>query len=250
MGLIKNIFSKRKPLVLADLSVLECDIHSHLIPGIDDGSQSLEESVDLIKELVKLGYTKLITTPHVMSDHFQNTPSIIRSGLKELRRKLSEEKIAIQIEVAAEYYSDYNFQKKIGAEELLTFGDNYILFELSYFNPPQHLNESIFQLQTNNYKPILAHPERYMYWHKDFDRYIELKDKGVLFQVNINSLSKRANPSTRKMAEKLIANEMVEFLGSDVHNMQYIERIHDALSNPYLTQALSSGKLLNNSIYS
>ena len=140
-------FRKEKELDPINFSVLETDMHSHLIPAIDDGSPDLETSINLIKELKDLGYRKIITTPHVMSDFYQNDSSIILKGLKSLSDEIKIQSIDIEIAAAAEYYVDFDFEAKISKEEFLTFGDNYILIELSFAEPPPNLYDIIFKLQ-------------------------------------------------------------------------------------------------------
>ena len=152
---------KKKKLDPVDFSSLRTDIHSHLIPGIDDGAPDLETSIEIIKKLMTLGYSNFITTPHIMSDLYRNTPEIILGGLKKLRAELSRLKIDVKIEAAAEYFVDYEFENKIGKEKFLTFGDNYILIEFSFLEKPQNIDEIIFKLQLEGYKVVLAHPARY-----------------------------------------------------------------------------------------
>src|SRR5690606_2489169 len=123
---------KKTPEVHEDLNLswLEVDMHSHLIPGIDDGSKTMEESLNLVKRLSDYGLRKIITTPHIMSEYYRNTPEIISMGLEDLRRAVKNEGVSIEIEAAAEYYMDEIFLEKIkNGEEILTFGDNYILVE-------------------------------------------------------------------------------------------------------------------------
>lgn len=245
MGLF-NFFKSSNKRILEDLSAVGTDIHSHLIPGIDDGSKSIEESLKLVNELCELGYKKIITTPHIMTDYYRNTPEIILSGLEKLKKEIEELKIPIEIEAAAEYYVDHAFLQKIEEGKLLTLGDNFVLFELSYLSPPQAIETIIFNLQTSGYKTILAHPERYQYWNNNFEAYEKLKDRDVFFQLNINSLSGEYSPITQKVAEKLIQNNMIDFVGTDCHGIRHIERLHKALENKHLIQLIESGKLLNN----
>src|ERR1035437_9762587 len=183
MSFHSKIFGKStRTSVAADLSVLKCDVHSHFIPGIDDGAQTMEDSMALIREFYNLGYKKVITTPHILSDGFKNNPENILGGLEKVRVALKNENIPIQIEAAAEYYIDFDFDRKLENEKLLTFGKNYVLFEVSYLNAPDNLETIIFKLLTNGYKPVLAHPERYNFWHQKFEKYEQLKEKGVLLQ--------------------------------------------------------------------
>jgi len=245
MSLFSRIFRKEKMLAQIDLACLVTDFHSHLIPKIDDGSKSIEDSIAMIRRFKELGYKNLITTPHVMSDFYKNDADSILGGLEEVNAELNKQHIDIKLTAAAEYYLDEAFEAKINSKELLTFGDNYVLFELPFFAEPPNFAEIVFQLQTNGYKPILAHPERYGYWYNDFNKYIELKEKGVFLQLNILSLIGHYSPETKKIAEKMIDENLVTFLGSDCHNMHHLELMEIARQKPYVHRLVSSGKLLN-----
>ena len=249
MSFLSNIFQSAKTKSAADLSVLKCDIHSHFIPGIDDGAQTMDDSVALIKSFYDLGYKKVITTPHILADGYPNTPEIILSGLEKVRVALKNENIPIQIEAAAEYYIDFDFGRKIEQEKLLTFGKNYLLFEVSYVNPPDNLEHIIFKLLTGGYKPVLAHPERYPFWAGKFEMYEKLKEKGVLLQLNINSLTGYYSPATKKTAELLIEKNMIDFLGSDCHHSGHVSLIKTkAVYQKALHKLINSGNLLNNTL--
>ncbi len=245
MSFLRNIFSASSKSAPADLSVLKCDIHSHLIPGIDDGAQVMEESLEIIEYFKSQGYQKLITTPHVMSDYYKNTPEIILSGLEKLKEAVKNAGIEIELQAAAEYYLDFEFEKKIEQKQLLSFGDNYILFELGFLSPPDSMNNSIFLMQTNGYRPVLAHPERYTYWYRDFEKYYELKEKGVLFQMNLNSLTGHYSIDTKKIAERMIDEDMIELIGSDCHNMNHVHLLNRCKNEPYLHKILKKENLLN-----
>jgi tyrosine-protein phosphatase YwqE len=252
-GLFKSLWGKifspkRKEFPPLDLSTLITDMHSHLIPGIDDGAKTLEESILLIKQLSALGFRKLITTPHIMGDFYKNTPEIILNGLAKIQNKLKEEYIDVEINAAAEYYLDENFEKKIGREKLLTFGDNYILIEISYVYPPANIQQIIMELIMQGYTPILAHPERYPYWAGKFEEFQKLKDSGVLFQLNINSLTGHYSYLSMKMAHKMIDMNMIEFVGTDTHKMHHLSIISHTKTDEYLHKLFASGKLLNHSL--
>lgn len=236
MSVIANIFKKKEKLIKFDFSILKTDMHSHLIPNIDDGSKSIEDSLFLIKGLINLGYKNIITTPHIMSDFYKNTPEIINNGLYKLQKAIDDNNIDIKINAAAEYYIDFEFTQKIDNEQLLTFGNNYVLIECSFVNPPQNINEVIFKLQTSGYKPILAHPERYIYWLKDLKQYEYLKDRDVLFQVNILSLIGMYSADSKHIAEYLIKNEMVDFLATDLHNDRHLK----LLSNMHVKESIAN----------
>jgi len=248
MALFGNLFSSSKANTPVDISFLRTDIHSHLIPGIDDGSKSLEESVAMITEFHRLGYRKIITSPHVMSDFYRNSSETILSGLEKVKTALKEANIEMEMEAVAEYYLDYDFESKLKNEELLTFGKNYLLFEISYMNPPDNLNAVLFEMQTRGYRPVLAHPERYNFWHTQFEKYEELYDKGVLLQMNINSLSGHYSIPTKKIAEKMIEKGMISFLGSDCHHLGHVELMKKVVYEKHLHKLVDSGKLLNNQL--
>lgn len=242
--MFKNIFSASKP-ALTDFSTVKADMHSHLIPGIDDGAKTIEDSIALARRMHELGYNKLITTPHIQHDFFRNTPEIILSGLEKVRAALKSENIPVQLEAAAEYLLDDGFEEKAARGNLLSFSDKYILVELSYFNPNPNLKTFVFNLQVDGYKVILAHPERYTYWFSDFSKYEDLKNRGVFFQVNLVSLAGFYPDPVKKMAEKLIDKEMIDFVGSDMHNMNYMQALEKCLKEKSLVRLVESGKLLN-----
>lgn len=235
MGFFSNIFGKSKQQ-LADYSAFKADMHSHLIPGIDDGSPTLDESVELVKQLQALGFSKLITTPHIMSDFYKNTPEIILSGLEKLRVRLKEEEINVAVEAAAEYYMDAAFASKLHEGNILTFGNKFLLFEISYINYPENFKDIVFQIQTHGYTPVLAHPERYPFWYGSFNEYYNIRNMGMLIQINVNSLSGYYGPQAKSIAEKLVDNNMVDFIGTDTHNRKHIEALKKTLYSSYLAK--------------
>ncbi len=250
MNFFSGIFStSTRTNIPADLAILKCDVHSHFIPGIDDGAKTMDDSISLIRKFYNLGYKKVITTPHILADGYPNTSEIILSGLEKVRVALKNENIPIQIEAAAEYYIDFDFGRKIEEEKLLTFGKNYLLFEVSYLNPPDNLEQIIFKLLTSGYKPVLAHPERYNFWHHTFEKYEQLKEKGLLFQLNINSLTGYYSREAKKAAELMIEKNMVDFLGSDCHHFRHVNLIKGgAVYEKALHKLIESGKLLNSTL--
>lgn len=241
-----NLFNKKKPASLPFL----VDIHSHLLPDLDDGVKSVEETIYILGELQKLGYKKVITTPHVLDDYYPNTTKDILSKLNSLQVKIFENKLDIILDAAAEYYLDESFLEKIrSGEQFLTFGDNYLLFETSFLNKPVFLEEAIFQLNSHGYKPVLAHPERYNYLLEDTNLINKLKDMNLLFQMNLLSLSDFYSPEVKKFSKKLLKANIIDFVGSDCHNalqMNEIKKILDSKTVKLLqTQNLLNQSLLN-----
>lgn len=248
MGIFGNLFQSDKLKEPVDLSIISTDIHSHLIPGIDDGSKTIDESVDLIRSMSKFGYKKIITTPHIIGDYFKNTPEIILEGLTKLREEVANAGIPVTIEAAAEYLLDDSFIKKYKTGELLTFGNKHLLVELSAYTPPDNLFQVIFDLKVDGYNPILAHPERYMYWHYNIDHFISLKDREIFFQINLPSLAGYYSPEVRKIAELLIDNNLVDFVGTDLHNTAYLNQVEKSRFSKHLEKLIQSGKLLNSTL--
>jgi protein-tyrosine phosphatase len=229
-------------------NALLADIHSHLIPAIDDGSQTFEDSLALIKKFRDLGYTKLITTPHVMSDTYKNTSAGIIEGLNRLNIFLKENDVDITVEAAAEYYLDESLMNMLNkSEPLLTFGKKYLLFETNFLSEPFNLKEFIFLASSAGYRPVLAHPERYMYLQSAMDKAEDLINRGVLFQVNISSLTGYYSKVVQTAANKLIDKGWVHFLGSDCHHMKHLEQVEAARRVKYFQKALTL-PLLNNSL--
>ena len=209
--------------VRADLSFIGVDMHSHLLPGLDDGLKTIEDTVAYVKELHALGYEKLICTPHILSDVHPNSPSTILPRLDEVRQALAEHNVPVKIEAAAEYMIDHEFEQSIKrGDQLLTFGKNYILIEMSYLAPSPNLDQVVFDLRLAGLQPIFAHPERYNYYHMQFSQYERLRSMGCMLQVNLLSLSGYYGKPVKKVAEKLIAEGMIDFVGTDMHHANHL----------------------------
>lgn len=250
MNKLFGLFAKKQSFLkeAIDLSILKTDLHSHLIPGIDDGAKTMEDSIFLIKTMLELGYTKLITTPHIQYDFYKNTPEIIQNGLKKLKVSLAENGIIIDIEVAAEYLVDDGFIEKIESGEILTFGNKHVLIELPYTYEPPNLNNVLFELQTRGYRVVLAHPERYGYWHQNLNKYQELHQRGVLLQMNINSLTGWYSKESKKIAEQLIDLKIISFLGSDMHNENYMQQLKNSRFETSLKRAIETNPIKNSTL--
>ncbi len=247
MSFLGNLIGKNKKLKNPYDLGLKVDFHSHLIPGIDDGCQNLHESLTLVKAFKSMGYEKLITTPHIMSDFYKNSRENIMDGLEQLRQHLKDNDVDMPIEAAAEYYVDGNFMQKIGKEELLTFGDNYILIETNTINYSDIIRTAIWELNVAGYKVVYAHPERYTYYWKNFNALVNLKEMGVYFQINLPSLGGLYSDKVKNTVDLLIKEDMVDFIGSDAHEMRYIKAMKDALYYPGIAK-IAPSRLMNNSL--
>lgn len=203
---------------------LKTDLHSHLIPGIDDGSQSLDTSLAMLNAFGDLGFKKVITTPHIMRDYYPNTREGILDGLQNLRVHMENNDIDMEIEASAEYYLDeFVFEQSKDPGTLLPIKDKFILFEMSFMDECPFLKEFIFNLKTKGFVPILAHAERYVYYFNKLDLIEDLIERGVLIQLNSISLSGYYSPKVKQQAEELIKKKLVHFMGSDCHNINQLK---------------------------
>ena len=234
MGLFSNLFKKKEVLPPFDLGRFKSDMHSHLIPGIDDGAQDMDQTIAMLAKFESLGYKKVVTTPHIMTDSFPNNPEIILSGLEKVKNEIKKVGIEIEIEAAAEYYFDETLMPKIKNKELLTFGDNYVLVEFAFHSPPQFLDQLFFELKTHGYRPVIAHFERYLYYLGKIDKAEKWRSEGINIQINLNSLFGQYGPEVQKQAEKLIDEGQFDFVGTDCHRIEHLMILEKNLSSPYL----------------
>ena len=246
--MFEKIKSKLESISHEEINLLHrVDLHSHLIPSIDDGVKSLEESVSLIRQLKECGFKKIITTPHTMSHRYNNTKETIHKGYETLKNELIRLEIDIELEVASEYYHDQHFIDLIDQGEILTFGDKYVLFELSYNVKPFMLRETVYKLREAGYKPVLAHPERYVYYDSE-KHYRELKDMGLFFQINIISTQNFYGKKAKKAVEKIISLGMVDFIGSDIHSQKYLDTFKKSLASSTYLKIMTKNRIRNNSL--
>jgi len=241
-------FFKSKPFLVDIIPNDYIDIHSHLLPNIDDGSSDIENSIELILFLKKNGFNKFITTPHVMNGIWNNNKQSIQQNEIKTLTLINERIGSLDFKAAAEYMIDENFRKLFQNEKLLTLKDNYVLVELSYANPPLQLYEIIFELQIAGYKPILAHPERYIYFHNSLNEYKKLKNAGCLFQLNLLSTTGYYGLGITSVLDILLENNLIDFVGSDVHNMKHIESLSNKVilkKHKTLNELFNNNKLFN-----
>ncbi|MBQ4819538.1 CpsB/CapC family capsule biosynthesis tyrosine phosphatase [Aquimarina sp. MMG016] len=200
------------------------DIHSHLLPGIDDGVKTVYQSAYIIEQFQKLGFKKIITTPHVMQEVWPNSSNTIKSKVSDVQDALKILGLSdIIFSASAEYMMDDLFEKRIAEKDIITLHKNYILVEMSTFSAPMNLNEILFEVKVSGYTPILAHPERYSFYHNDFKKYEELKESGFLFQLNLLSLSGFYGEKAQQIGMKLITEGYIDFTGTDVHNYHQLK---------------------------
>lgn len=240
-------FLKSKPVLKDLIPDNYVDIHSHILFGIDDGAKTIQESNFLMQSMVDMGFTKCITTPHTIEHVWDNTKEAILEKHREVSNLSPDLSKKVNLQVASEYMMNDSFVKLFQSEPLLTLKSNYVLVEMSYLNPPIQLYDILFKLQLAGYTPVLAHPERYAFFHNNLSEYKKLKKAGCLFQLNLLSTMGYYGPDVTAAAEKLLKKGMIDFTGSDAHHQNHIEafskkiRIKDFLP---VTEAMK-----NNSIF-
>lgn len=224
------LFFKKKEIPLNELFPQKfVDIHSHLLPGIDDGAKNLDDAISVIQKMNSYGINNFVTTPHILGDVYPNTPEIIKEKLKLVKDELQKREMTnVSLKAAAEYMMDEQFMSLLeNDEELLTIKDNLILVEMSFFNPPFNLYDILFKIQLKGYKPLLAHPERYVAYHNNYNEFTKLKRAGCLFQLNLLSLTKHYGKGVKKTAEKLLSENQYDFVGTDTHHQNHLELLKE-----------------------
>ena len=225
-------------------------MHSHLLPGIDDGSPDTDTSITLIKGLQELGYRKFITTPHVMEDLYRNNKSTIQDAYKKLKAAIdSQPGLEVDMQFAAEYLLDGNVDNMLAKNtQMLTLKDKMVLVEISFVSPPLHFREVLFQLQMKGYQPVFAHPERYGFYHSRPTEYEEIRDMGCLFQTNLLSFCGYYGAAVRQAAEYLAKKGLVDLLGTDIHHDKHLQALQSLELTPALSQIIDGQRLINPSL--
>jgi len=241
-----QFFNKKKFLV--DYLEGFIDIHNHLLPGIDDGAKTVEESITILKGFQEIGITNFIATPHIMDGYYPNTPNSIREALTVLENKLKIENLTnFTIEAAAEHMVDPFFESILERNEIMPLKKDFILIEMSFLQASINFEEAIQKLKKINLFPILAHPERYSFIHKNFNNYTVYKNKGMYFQLNLLSLSNYYGTDVQKNAFKLLEHNLFDFAGTDVHNLQQLNALKEIKIPLKIAEKLQP--LINNTIY-
>ncbi|WP_369765641.1 tyrosine-protein phosphatase [Flavobacterium sp. WC2429] len=215
-------FFKSKPVLKDLIPDNHIDIHSHLLPGIDDGARTIEDSLRLTKALQGFGVTDFITTPHIIQHVWDNTHDQIIANKSNTVAVLEQNNIHVPFKAAAEYLMDDQFVRLFQSHDLLTLKDNYVLVEMSYINAPIQLYSILFDLQVAGYIPVLAHPERYLFYHNNFNEYVKLKRAGCLFQLNLLSTVGYYGTEITKISDQLLQKGLYNYVGSDVHHNNHI----------------------------
>lgn len=216
-----GLFKKKTKLI--ELLKEGTDMHNHLLPGIDDGAQNIDDAIELVKMYKDIGITELYATPHTMSDYYPNTPETIQQALNKLNEALDSNNLSdVIIHPASEYMVDHDFEELIDKDQLLTFKGKHVLIEMSYLKASENFDEVIYKLQLKGYTPILAHPERYLYYIEDDTIFTQMKNKGIKLQLNALSLSNYYGPEIKYKASLLLKNGLYDFIGLDTHKTKHL----------------------------
>lgn len=213
---------KSKPKLAELIPSGYVDIHSHILPGIDDGAQKIKDSKFLLESMIDFGFSKVITTPHTMKNVWDNTTSSIGDAYNLVHSELPELSKQVSLQFASEYFLDENLIRLAQQEKLLSLKDNFILIEMSYLNAPIQLYDFLFELQLKGYHLVLAHPERYNYFHSNKKEYQKLKKAGCLFQLNLLSTVGYYGKNVAEIADYLLKENLYDFVGSDIHHKNHV----------------------------
>lgn len=242
---------KKKPKTPAELC-FHTDIHCHVVPGVDDGSPDEATSASLIESMQGWGINTIYASPHVTQNTFENSIDTITPAMEKLKAELNRRGNSIKIGHSAEYRIDELFLKRLEANELMLLPNDYILIENSFLQEPWNLDQLVFDLQVRGLKPILAHPERYSYYYGKKERYAELHNAGLQFQINLLSLAGAYGKPERQIAKYLIDKDFVDFIGTDIHKQRHIDAINEYLltGDAHSEMDALRSKVLNDSVFS
>lgn len=218
---------KSAPVNFPIAELLHTDMHSHILPGIDDGAKDVEASIELIRGLMALGYKRFIATPHIISDLHPNTQESIAAAASTLQKALDREGISIEITYAAEYMMDGEFEGLMEKGPLLKLADDYVLVETMFMAEPPNLSTILFDMQTHGYKPIVAHPERYHFVFNKPGKAERMKDRGALLQINALSLTGYYGKNEKHTAIQLLEAGLVDFIGTDIHHERHLKAFNN-----------------------
>jgi protein-tyrosine phosphatase len=251
LGFILNnirfmFFFSRKRGPHSDFSEIGLDMHSHLIPGVDDGARDVADSINIITGLKELGFQHLITTPHTLQGIHPNNRESLTAGHALLDGQLPE---GIVVNLSSEYYLDEQFEEQLNEKSVMPMPGNRLLIEFSQISRPLDLEERIFDLGIKGYQVVLAHPERFVFFHRQFEYYSRLKEMGVELQLNALSLTGHYGKNIKVVAEKLVEKDMVDFLGTDIHHVRHLEVLKTVPGTKAFTRLIESGLLKNKHLY-
>lgn len=251
----------KKKKTLPTFAPLVTDMHCHLLPLVDDGSKSLEESLEVMVAMKECGFEEIRLTPHFNYPRFPNKADDIKQRYtnfcNEVEANKGNRQIPRMTSVSGEFQVGDGFVEYLEAGDLLTYKftdpsqcseKGLLLIEFSLHQKRMGLDEMLFRLQMEGYDVILAHPERYPYYDAHSDTLERFKEQGVYFQANILSLDGFYGEAAQKKAYEFIENGWVEFLGTDMHNVMYAQALRHASANKKIIKLLENTEFLNSKL--
>lgn len=238
----------RKTTPLTSYAFLSNDMHSHILPGIDDGAQDVTTSMELIEGLAELGFTGFCATPHVIADRYPNTPASIKGALERAQAELRKRNVNVTLTAAAEYLVDQDFANLLAGRKMQTIGQDHLLIEMPFIAPAPRIEDHIFNIQVAGLRPIMAHPERYRYWNERLAEWDRIHKLGCELQVNLLSLFGHYGKEAKKQAFKLIEADLVAYLGTDIHRVEQLKILKNGLSDRSVARLLEGRTFKNASL--
>ncbi|RQO65687.1 histidinol phosphatase [Pedobacter sp. KBW01] len=239
-----NFFNKKNKIT--DISWLGIDMHSHILPGIDDGSPDIATSVRFVKSLSELGFEQLIATPHILKELYPNTLESISKAKIDLQIALNQANITTKLNAGAEYMVDQDFTLD---QDLCPLDQKHLLIEMSYLSESPGISQTIFDVSIKGYHPVLAHPERYTFYFKDKSRLKRFKEKGCLLQLNLLSVLGYYGKDVKQLAELLLKEKMYDFAGTDLHHDKHLTALTESVQSGRLFDLIGSYGFKNQEIF-
>lgn len=240
-----SIFTNKSRIF--DLNWMQVDIHSHILPGLDDGCANIEESVGILNRLADLNLKQLYFTPHIFKEMYPNTVLSIENAFSQLLNRGFDDILG---GYAAEYMIDSTFEQLLqSGEKFLCLPDNLILIEMSYIQEYKQLEKLIFDLLIEGYNPVLAHPERYKFYHGNIAQIKRLREIGCLLQVNLLSVTGYYGGHEKRMARYLASEGLVDLIGTDIHHERHLLALEHSLRGEDLYRYFKKCKLINQEIF-
>ena len=240
-----DLFTRKEPNILR---YLNADVHSHLLPSVDDGVKDIETALSCINEMKRNGISKIYVTPHFQTHRFKNDEDDIKRRFDEFRTLVGEQISDMELCLAGEYLIDSGFEERLRTKKLLTINDKYLLVEFSFNQSMLGMEELFFEMQMKGYEVILAHPERYLYLNKDSKLIHNLKEQGVYFQSNIMSFGGFYGSESMRRAYQYVENGWINFLGTDIHGKKYRDALVDVCKKSKFQKLLKKNTFLNNQL--
>lgn len=242
-----NFFRKKEKIKLP----YKTDVHCHILPGVDHGAQSIEHAIELIRMQMEMGITRFFLTPHITKSTFENTPETINKAFDVFKEVVDKSGLDVELRVSAEYRLDEYSLNQFHENQFIPLPKEHILIENAYQQERLDIDEIIFDLQLKNLTPIMAHPERFMYYASRKNRYTQMHNAGVLFQVNLLSLAGFFGKTARQNAEWLLEHNYIDMLGSDIHHREHANVISEYIQTKDFKKIMArlEGRLLNDTLW-